>query len=326
MEVPSRILHLPLSWNDPAIQQVIDKYMQVVRKDAPWCPSNIEFIRRINGIDTIDEVQRTLFEASFLVMGLGDVYLGAPVATPLDPRHRFVTTKYNPARTWTIDNVVGIGGAYMCIYGMEGPGGYQLFGRTSQVWNPWKSTQLFPPGKPWLLRFFDQIRFYPVTADELLAFRADFMHGKCDLKIEESTFKLADYLAFLNSNAESIDAFRTKQRNAFVEERERWKALGVGSIGNEIANPGMGATDAEAELAHLEAMSQFHAIGSPISGNIWKILVKIGQEIQEGETIAILESMKMEFAVVADSNGKLVKITVQEGQMVQSGQVLAYIN
>ncbi|HCW91615.1 MAG TPA: urea amidolyase, partial [Marinobacter sp.] len=41
---------------------------------------------------------------SYLVMGLGDVYLGAPVATPLDPRHRLVTTKYNPARTWTAEN------------------------------------------------------------------------------------------------------------------------------------------------------------------------------------------------------------------------------
>ncbi len=56
-------------------------------------------------------------------MGLGDVYLGAPVATPLDPRQRLVTTKYNPARTWTPENAVGIGGAYMCVYGMEGPGG-----------------------------------------------------------------------------------------------------------------------------------------------------------------------------------------------------------
>ena len=71
----------------------------------------------------------------YLVLGLGDVYLGAPVATPLDPRHRLVTTKYNPARTWTAENSVGIGGAYLCIYGMEGPGGYQFVGRTVQVWN-----------------------------------------------------------------------------------------------------------------------------------------------------------------------------------------------
>lgn len=85
--------------------------MTTVRKDAPWCPSNLEFIRRINDLPNLDEVQRTVFDASYLVMGLGDVYLGAPVATPLDPRHRLVTTKYNPARTWTAENSVGIGGA-----------------------------------------------------------------------------------------------------------------------------------------------------------------------------------------------------------------------
>ncbi|MFZ0789111.1 MAG: urea carboxylase, partial [Chromatiaceae bacterium] len=96
--VPARVVHLPMSWDDPSTRLAIEKYMRSVRPDAPWCPSNIEFIRRINGLDSIDEVRRIVFEASYLVMGLGDVYLGAPVATPLDPRHRLVTTKYNPAR------------------------------------------------------------------------------------------------------------------------------------------------------------------------------------------------------------------------------------
>ena len=80
-------------------------------------------------------VKRIVFDATLSGVGLGDVYLGAPVATPIDPRHRLVTTKYNPARTWTPENAVGIGGAYMCVYGMEGPGGYQFVGRTMQVWN-----------------------------------------------------------------------------------------------------------------------------------------------------------------------------------------------
>jgi len=51
-------------------------------------------------------VQHIVFEAHYLVMGLGDVYLGASVATLLHPRHRLVTTKYNPARTWTAENSV----------------------------------------------------------------------------------------------------------------------------------------------------------------------------------------------------------------------------
>ena len=134
--------------------------MHGVRADAPWCPWNIEFIRRINGLDDVDDVHRIVHDASYLVLGLGDVYLGAPVATPLDPRHRLVTTKYNPARTWTPENAVGIGGAYLCIYGMEGPGGYQFVGRTVQVWNRDRRGPHFD--QPWLLRPFDQLRFHPV--------------------------------------------------------------------------------------------------------------------------------------------------------------------
>jgi urea carboxylase len=146
ISVPARTVYLPLSWEDPATLLAIQKYMQSVRADAPWCPSNIEFIRRINGLDSIEEVRDIVFSASYMVLGLGDVYLGAPVATPIDPRHRLVTTKYNPARTWTAENSVGIGGAYMCVYGMEGPGGYQFVGRTIQMWNTYRTTAEFEPG------------------------------------------------------------------------------------------------------------------------------------------------------------------------------------
>ncbi|HAD30482.1 MAG TPA: hypothetical protein DCE77_02785, partial [Methylophaga sp.] len=58
MDVPARIVHLPISWNDEACQQAIQKYMQSVRHNAPWCPDNIEFIRRINGLSSVDEVKR----------------------------------------------------------------------------------------------------------------------------------------------------------------------------------------------------------------------------------------------------------------------------
>lgn len=64
------------------------------------CPSNIEFTRRANGLKSVDEVREKVFNATNLVIALGDVYLGAPLSTPLDPCHRLVTTKYNPARTW----------------------------------------------------------------------------------------------------------------------------------------------------------------------------------------------------------------------------------
>src|SRR5690554_7713909 len=160
--------------------------MQSVCANAPWCPSNLEFIRRINGLDSIQAVKRVLFDASYLVMGLGDVYLGAPVATPIDPRHRLVTTKYNPARTCTAVNSVGIGGSYLCVYGMEGPGGYQFVGRTLQMWNRYRQTRGF--AEVWLLRFFDQIRFYEVSQEELQRIRRDFPQGRYSLRSEESAF------------------------------------------------------------------------------------------------------------------------------------------
>jgi urea carboxylase len=227
--VPSRVVHLPLSWDDPATRKAIDIYTRTVRKDAPWCPSNLEFIRRINGLRSIDDVQRIVFDAEYLVLGLGDVYLGAPVATPVDPRHRLVTTKYNPARTWTPENAVGIGGAYMCIYGMEGPGGYQFVGRTVQVWNSWRTITHFSSEKPWLLRPFDRIRFFPVSAEELLRMREDFPRGKLPIKIDDGEFSLAHHHQFLHRHADEIAAFTKQRQTAFAAERARWQQAGSGA-------------------------------------------------------------------------------------------------
>ncbi|WP_425295768.1 5-oxoprolinase/urea amidolyase family protein [Nocardia abscessus] len=234
--VPSRVVHLPLSWDDPSTREAITRYMRGVRADAPWCPWNIEFIRRVNGLAAVSDVYDTVFGAEYLVLGLGDVYLGAPVATPTDPRHRLVTTKYNPARTWTPENAVGIGGAYLCVYGMEGPGGYQFVGRTTQVWNHGAgAATTVPPGAdrgvsgaetPWLLRYFDRIRWYPVEAEELLDMRADFAAGNVDVRTEDGDFRLANYRTFLTENAESIEAFRVKQAQAFTAERNSWRSAG----------------------------------------------------------------------------------------------------
>jgi urea carboxylase len=311
LQVASRIVHLPLSWDDPACQLAIEKYMTTVRKDAPWCPSNLEFIRRINDLPNLDEVQRTVFDASYLVMGLGDVYLGAPVATPLDPRHRLVTTKYNPARTWTAENSVGIGGAYMCVYGMEGPGGYQFVGRTLQMWNRYRDVAAFE-GKPWLLRFFDQIRFYPVSADELLRIRRDFPLGRFALNIEHSTLNLADYQAFLSREAEGITAFRAQQNAAFNAERERWIANGQADFESD---EGVASNTEEQPLQKGQ-----QGVDSHIAGNLWQVQVQPGDRVEAGDVLVILESMKMEIPLLAPIAGVVQDVRVQPGSAVRAGQ------
>jgi urea carboxylase len=319
IEVPSRLVRLPLSWDDPATQLAIRKYMQSVRPDAPWCPSNIEFIRRINGLASEEDVRRIVFGANYLVLGLGDVYLGAPVATPIDPRHRLVTTKYNPARTWTPENAVGIGGAYLCVYGMEGPGGYQFVGRTVQMWNTWRTTREFEPGAPWLLRFFDQIEFYPVDAEELLEIRESFPYGGYPLSIEPRTFRLREYRAFLDSIEDESADFKRRQQAAFDGERERWAAT-------HSDHPRDAAMDEPVEPAVADAVPEgCHPILSPVTASVWNIAVHSGERVQAGQRLVILEAMKMEIAVAAPRAGTIERLACVPGALVTAGQHLVIL-
>jgi urea carboxylase len=314
-KVPARIIHLPLSWDDKACQQAIEKYQQSVRRDAPWYPSNLEFIRRINGLGSIDEVKKIVFDAHYLVMGLGDVYLGAPLATPLDPRHRLVTTKYNPARTWTAENSVGIGGSYMCIYGMEGPGGYQFIGRTLQMWNRYRQTKEFE--KPWLLRFFDQIRFYEVSNEDLEKIRASFPKGDYPLKIENTTFSLQDYQQFLETHNTSIQQFTQKRQMAFDEELKNWQESG--QLNFEVEKE-----DVIFEANELIGENEVE-VNSHVAGSVWQILVNTNDHVEVGQTLLIIESMKMEIEIVSPIAGTVKRQLVQEGKQIQTGQQLFII-
>ncbi|MFJ6087461.1 5-oxoprolinase/urea amidolyase family protein [Streptomyces sp. NPDC092369] len=316
--VPSRTVHLPLSWDDPATREAIARYMAGVRDDAPWCPWNIEFIRRVNGLESVDDVYRTVFDAEYLVLGLGDVYLGAPVATPLDPRHRLVTTKYNPARTWTAENSVGIGGAYLCIYGMEGPGGYQFVGRTTQVWSGWQQRGAFEPGSPWLLRFFDRIKWYPVEADELLDLRADITSGRFVPRIEEGTFSLAAYEGFLAEQADSIAEFRSRQQAAFATERDAWEAAGEFARAEAASAPA-------APQAEVTVPAGGRLIEAEFAASVWQLNVEPGDEVTAGQPLLALEAMKMESRVHAPVDGVVAEILARPGDQVEAGTALVVL-
>ncbi|WP_111977604.1 urea carboxylase [Algibacillus agarilyticus] len=308
----SRVVHLPLSWDDEACRLAIEKYTQSVRKDAPWCPSNLEFIRRINGLTDIEAVKKIVFDASYLVLGLGDVYLGAPVATPIDQCHRLVTTKYNPARTWTAENSVGIGGAYMCIYGMEGPGGYQFVGRTVQMWNRYRKSDIF--SQPWLLRFFDQIRFYPVSNEELMQIRADFPIGNWQPKIEKSVISMPELSQQWAERDAEIKQFSQQREAAFANEMENWKATGQLNYQFEAEETGNSQTIELAENQYL--------VESSAAGSVWQVLTSAGSLTKAGDSLVVLESMKMEIDVSAVEQAKVVKVLVKAGQQVHAGQAL----
>jgi urea carboxylase len=317
LAVPSRMVHLPLSWDDPATREAIARYMAGVRADAPWCPWNIEFIRRVNGLDDVEDVRTIVYGAEYLVLGLGDVYLGAPVATPLDPRHRLVTTKYNPARTWTAENSVGIGGAYLCIYGMEGPGGYQFVGRTTQVWSRFRRTGPFAE-EPYLLRFFDRISWYPVSAGELLELRSDMEAGRFHPRTEERTFTLAAHLDFLAAEADSIAAFRARQAAAFAAEREAWAAAGEFDPRPE---PRLDA----ARPSEVSVPPGGVVVQAPCTASVWRIEVRPGDSVSSGDRLLTLEAMKMETGLDAPCDGQVAEVLVAVSDHVEAGRALVVV-
>jgi urea carboxylase len=267
----------------------------------------------------VEEVSRTLCEAKYMVLGLGDVYLGAPCAVPLDPRHRLVTTKYNPARTWTAEGEVGIGGVYMCIYGMESPGGYQLVGRTVPVWNTYKRTAEFQTNEPWLLRFFDQVQFFPMNEEDVLEFREEFLRGKVGLDVTRETFSVRAYHEFLRRDAESIAMFKGRQQKAFDEERERWNAVG------EPSAPVPEREDGASGLVEIELPPGGRLVISPITGNIWAVLTKEGDRVSLGQKLIIVEAMKMELGVESPVAGVMGRILAAPGRLVSVGQSLAIV-
>jgi urea carboxylase len=317
MVVPSREVRMPISWNDAVVDEAIARYTTNVRDDALFNPSNIEFIRRINGLDSVEDVARIATAAEWLVLGLGDVYLGAPAAVPVDPRHRLVTTKYNPARTWTAEGTVGIGGSYMCIYGMDSPGGYQLVGRTAPIWSGLRDLASFHDGLPWLLRFFDRVVFERVAQDELAEIRRDLAAGRREIDIRPGEFAYADYRRLLADNADAIAGFQARQAAAFEAERRRWAE--AGEFDREHVEPGGGA-DATVALEPGQTLVQ-----APMAASVWRVNIEAGQQIAAGETAFVLEAMKLEMPVPAPVSGTVVELLARPGDQVAPGSPLAIL-
>ena len=66
-------------------------------------------------------------------------------------------------------------------------------------------------------------------------------------------------------------------------------------------------------------------IKAELAGNLWKIVVREGQQVRADETLMILESMKMEIPVDALVSGRVTQVNVAEGDSVHDGQLLARI-
>lgn len=311
--IKSRIIRLPMAFEDSKTLACVTRYQETIRSSAPWLPNNVDFIADVNGIKR-EDVRDMMYTAKFMVLGLGDVFLGSPCAVPLDPRQRLLGSKYNPSRTYTERGVVGLGGMYMCIYAASSPGGYQLVGRTIPIWD---KLTLAPSSKhPWLLTPFDQVEFYPVSEKELEKFTEDCESGQFEVQIEDGIFSHREYLEWIEENIESIEAFKNSQ----LGEKSADFAKLIQAANSDLETSGSAKVVSEetypedAELVYSEH-----------SGRFWKPVVSVGDEVKAGQSLIIVEAMKTEMTVSATKDGKVLKILHSNGDMVDAGDLVVVL-
>ncbi|KAH3674428.1 hypothetical protein WICMUC_003265 [Wickerhamomyces mucosus] len=313
-KIKSKVFKLPMAFEDQKTLDCVSRYQETIRSTAPWLPNNVDFIANVNDIKR-EDVRDMLYTARFLVLGLGDVFLGAPCAVPLDPRHRLLGSKYNPSRTYTANGVVGIGGMYMCIYAMDSPGGYQLVGRTIPIWDKLKlgahSTE-----HPWLLTPFDQVEFYPVSEEELNKFTEDCKAGQFKVEFENGIFDHEEYLRWIEKNKESIEAFEKNQKG---EKAAEFAQL------IQVANEELEASGSQQDNSAEEYPEDAELVYSEYNGRFWKPLVQVGDVVEEGQGLIVVEAMKTEMTVNAPRKGKVLKIVHKNGDMVESGDLVVVI-
>ena len=327
LSVRSRILHLPLCFNHSGVNGAIQRYIQTVRKEAPYLPSNIDFIAENNGLSGAEEVYEKVFSASYMCLGLGDVYLNSPCAVPINPLHRLITPKYNPARTYTQEGTVGLGGAYMCIYAMASPGGYQLVGRTLPIWNTYGTgnrQNMFSRHKPWLFEMFDQIRFFPVSEKQLEQMRWEFRNEKLDVKIEEADFNVKKYHDELVNHKGEITNYQSRQREAagrmnMKEEKSLARLKELDQVQNENCqdNRNISIGD-ELEKGQVGVYADMPAM-------VGEVCVKAGDEVSVGDTLLLLFSMKVENSVCSTMTGRVQRVLAKLGDITKPGDLLAVL-
>ncbi|TEA17660.1 Urea amidolyase [Colletotrichum sidae] len=302
--LPSRTVRLPLAFDDSVSRSAVARYAATIRPTAPWLPSNVDFLQQLNALEDRTDVERIFLDATFLVLGLGDVFLGAPCAVPLDPRHRLFGTKYNPSRSFTPRGAVGIGGQYMCIYGIDSPGGYQLVGRTVPIWDDViASAASQTHARPWLFRLFDRISFYTISESDLDSAIAQGRMADL-IRVEEGNIDLLEYEAWLDEHKVDIETTRSARANA----------IQTAPFMEELLQP-YHPPEIERRLLEEEDVAG-ERVKAQMPGRCWKCKVKVGGVVDVGDTLVWIESNKMEIKIASSVRGRVVKMLVREGDIV----------
>ena len=195
--------------------------------------------------------------------------------------------------------------------------------------------------RPWLFEDFDQISFYAVSEDEYERQLASFRSGRYVYQVENCEFDMEEHNRLLAETRSEVQRIRERQRRAQQEmdvvERElmeKWTA--------EKAEGKLPVDKVEALLAGLSRFKPIDSrtmlmiasdptiskVESPLSANVWKVMVSEGDVVKADTVVAILEAMKLEIAVRAEKKfeGLVVeKLLVRPNEVVKAGDALVLL-
>ena len=215
----SKLVTLPIVFEDSVTREAIARYSKYIRGDAPNVVEghNLRYAALYNGV-SVEELERKFLQTEWLLVHQL-FFPGGTYQLPIDPRSAIEAPKYNPVRTYTPEGTVGIGGQCVYIYTTESPGGYQMLGRTVPTY---QLGQLHPAFKdrPFLLQSSDRIRYVETSEERLQEiYRAVHVEGSSAAyryDIKEGVFKVSDWLEFVNRDdvREEVKRFDETKRAA----------------------------------------------------------------------------------------------------------------
>jgi urea carboxylase len=216
-EIPSRLVNLPVAFDDSESRRAVQRYLDTIRADAPNAEggTNVDYVVRYNGFADRESLYEAVLATEQWVGFIG-FFPGLPFMFPLDPRETVFVPKYNPSRTWTAEGAVGLGGPCYSIYPVESAGGYQLLGRTLPVYDLAGRNEIFRDD-PLLLRPGDRVRFHRVDEDELLALFEDVRADRYRYDRTDGVFDVGGYAEWLTTVRDEAEAARGRREAAAAE-------------------------------------------------------------------------------------------------------------
>ena len=341
LKIESTLYRLPICFDHSAIAHCMERYMRSQRSQAPYLPDNTAYLMKANCIDLLEQFKANVVGQTQVVTAVSFLCANT-LSVNLDPRTRFKTGKFNPARTFTPKGALGSGSVGYSIYSIDSPGGYLIWGMglPDLCWNTFGRLKV-SHGRPWFFNNFDQVVYYEVDEEELTKLNRDLLLGDLDIPTEKSVLDFSEYSKFLSDIKDELDDLndrKAKVMSKLLEEEDRSLAQWVKEC--EIAknsNP----TGVAKFLQDPSAIK----VTCNMAANIFKINYKAGEIVGVSDTIIMLEAMKMEIAVkpvggdedesddeteskaayTESSRFEVLEVAVNEGDVVSPGTVLAFL-